>query len=180
MTSTTGTTERSITHVETVYRPGERELAKQVFELLGFRVLDRGGTFFTAMVEPEQTNGSVNACYSSEVTAEQWALESELQRQAGDAVERFRTGRRTVPQRSFHFGFRVGEQGQQDALVERVRAAGEAGDLAGRVGVDGVFRPGDPGALAPNMVQAFVWTDVIASGLLTLGQYVEIQWHLGG
>jgi hypothetical protein len=28
------------------------------------------------------------------------------------------------------------------------------------------------------MAQAFVWTDVMASGLLTIGQHIELQWHL--
>jgi hypothetical protein len=27
-------------------------------------------------------------------------------------------------------------------------------------------------------VQAFVWTDVVAAGLLSMGQHVEVQWHL--
>ncbi len=28
------------------------------------------------------------------------------------------------------------------------------------------------------MVQMFIWTDIVASGLLTLGQHIEVQWHL--
>ena len=51
-------------------------------------------------------------------------------------------------------------------------------ELDGRVTVSGVFFPGDPGAYTDRMAQAFVWTDVIASGLLTIGQHVELQWHL--
>ena len=38
--------------------------------------------------------------------------------------------------------------------------------------------PGDPGAYTDRMAQAFVWTDVMASGLLTIGQHIELQWHL--
>lgn len=45
--------------------------------------------------------------------------------------------------------------------------------------VAAVFGPGDPGAVVDTMVQAFVWTDVIASGLLTIGQHIELQWQLG-
>jgi hypothetical protein len=51
-------------------------------------------------------------------------------------------------------------------------------ELAGRVSVSGVFRPGDPGSYTDTMVQAFVRTDVIASGLLTFGQHVELQWQV--
>ena len=42
MTDDQMTTQRP-NHVEMVHRPGERELAARVFELLGMRVLDRGG-----------------------------------------------------------------------------------------------------------------------------------------
>jgi hypothetical protein len=28
------------------------------------------------------------------------------------------------------------------------------------------------------MIQAFVRTDAVAAGLLTLGQLIELQWHL--
>jgi hypothetical protein len=28
------------------------------------------------------------------------------------------------------------------------------------------------------MAQAFVWTDVMASGILTFGQHLELQWHI--
>src|SRR5215468_7806037 len=76
--STTTEPVRRLNHVEMVYRPGERELAGRVFELLGLRVLDRGGTWFTALVDPAVADFSNNACYASEVTPEQWALEQSL------------------------------------------------------------------------------------------------------
>ena len=41
-----------------------------------------------------------------------------------------------------------------------------------------MFLPDEPGALAPNMIQAFVRTDVVAAGMLAFGQYIELQWHL--
>ena len=46
--STTTDPVRRLNHVEMVYRPGERELAGRVFEVLGLRVFDRGGTWFRA------------------------------------------------------------------------------------------------------------------------------------
>ena len=169
---------RRITHVECIHRPAERVLAIELFEVLGCRVVDRGGTFFTAFVEPDESNFSANVFYASEVTPEQWEFELELQRAAPDPIERFASQRRDVPQRSFHFGFRVPDEAGLDAIVKRVQQVGEcAGNLGGRVAVDGVFRPGDPGAIAPNMTQVFVWTDVVACGLLALGQHFEVQWH---
>lgn len=170
--------DQRITHVECIYRPGERALAKRLFELLGCRVVDREGVFFTVFVDPAGVDYSTNVFYASEVTAEQLAFERELTQSAGRAVASFAEIRRGAPQRSFHFGFRVADEATQALLVERVRRASASDDaLRGRVSVDGVFRPQDPGALAPNMTQAFVWTDIVASGLLSLGQHIEIQWH---
>ena len=172
--------DRRLTHVEVLYRPGERELAVKLFALLGCEAVDRGGQFFTSFVEPSSPRDySNNVLYASEVGAEQWSFEQALTAGAGPERETFIAATRREPQRSTHFGFRVPDEPALDALVARVRHAGlEDGDLAGRVAVDGVYRPGDPGAIAPNMVQAFVWTDVVAAGLLSLGQHIEVQWHL--
>lgn len=176
--------QRRINHVEMVYRPGERALAAAFFELLGMRVTDRGGRWFTALADPAGTDGSDNACYASEVTPAQWVLEQTLTEADGDPVGvaalAYREQLRAEPQSSFHFGVRFLDRTDFDATLERVRAAETAGPLAGRVALAGVFDPAAPGALAPNMVQAFVRTDVIAAGLLAFGQHVELQWHLPG
>lgn len=169
---------RSLTHVEFLHAPGERQLAQDLFTLLGCRVVDRGGTFFTAFVEPTGSNYSNNVFYGSEVTPEQWEFEQTLRDRVGPQVDDFVATRRALPQRSFHFGFRVPDESARHEVVERVKAASESGPLAGRVAPAVVFRPGDPGAIAPNMIQSFVWTDVVASGLLTLGQFIEVQLHL--
>jgi hypothetical protein len=172
--------DRRLTHVELLYRPGERDLAAKVLSLLGCDPVDHGGEFFTSFIEPTGARDYMNnVLYASEVGAEQWALEQALVERLGDARDAFVTSMRHTPQRTTHFGFRVADEAALDSLVERVRDAGESDpDLAGRVAVDGVYRPGDPGALATNLVQAFVWTDVVAAGLLSLGQHVEVQWHL--
>ncbi len=183
--TTTGTAHR-LNHVEMVYRPGERALAGRVFELLGMRVLDRGGTWMTALVDPEVADFSNNACYASEVTPEQWTLEQRLAeaihhettdavgRAARDYLERLRS----EPQRSFHFGIRFHSRDDFDATLERVRTVDADPELGGRVTLSAVCHPEDPGAYAPNMIQAFVRTDVVAAGLLAFGQHVELQWHL--
>ena len=69
---------RRLNHVEMVYRPGERELARRVFELLGLRVSDDGGTWMFARIDPAIGDVANNACYASEMTPEQWALEQAL------------------------------------------------------------------------------------------------------
>jgi hypothetical protein len=185
MTTITETGHR-LNHVEMVYRPGERALAGRVFELLGMRVLDRGGTWMTALVDPDVADFSNNACYASEVTPEQWALEQTLasaianddDSRVGDAARGYLDRLRTEPQRSFHFGIRFHSRDDFDATLDRVRAADTDPELAGRVALSRVFHPDEPGAAAPNMIQAFVRTDVVAAGVLAFGQHVELQWHL--
>jgi hypothetical protein len=183
--STTTVPVRRLNHVELVYRPGERELAGRVFEVLGLRVLDRGGTWFTAMVDPEVADFSNNACYASEVTPEQWALEQSLAAaiadrddDVGGTARGYLERLRTEPQRSFHFGIRFHQRDDFDAALERVRAVDDDPELEGRMSLVRVFHPEEPDAAAPNMIQAFVQTDVIAAGLLAFGQHVELQWHV--
>ena len=98
---------------------------------------------------------------------------ADVDRMAGDFIAYYATH---IADRSRPF---PGLEAALDELVSRVRAAGaDDPDLAARVAVDGVYRPGEPGSIAQNMVQAFVWTDVLAAGLLTFGQHIEVQWHL--
>jgi hypothetical protein len=188
--STTTDPNRRLNHVEMVYRPGERELAGRVFELLGMRVLDRGGTWFTSLVDPAVADFSNNACYASEVTPEQWELEQSLAAaitsdegasgdgDVGSTARGYLERLRAEPQRSFHFGIRFHQRDDFDATLDRVRAVDDDPELKGRVSLVRVFHPDEPGAAAPNMIQAFVQTDVVAAGLLAFGQHVELQWHL--
>jgi hypothetical protein len=171
---------RRITHVELLYRPGERALAAKVFTLLGCEAVDRGGQFFTALIDPSAPRDYVeNVLYASEVGPAQWELEQALATGTTEAHAAFIAAMRRSPQHSTHFGFRVPDEPSLDAIVARVERAGrDDPELAGRVAVDGVFRPGEPGSIAPTLVQAFIWTDVVAAGLLTLGQHIEVQWHL--
>lgn len=178
---------RELNHVEMVYRRGERALAARVFELLGLRVIDDGGPWLFALIDPSVADVANNACYASEVTPEQWELERALsssltaQRDAsgvGAAGRAYIERLRSEPQRSFHFGIRFFQRADFDAALERVRAADHDPELKGRIALTGVFHPDDPGTYAPSLIQAFVRTDVVAAGLLAFGQHVELQWHL--
>ena len=96
-----------------------------------------------------------------------------------DASAEYLAHLQSHPQRSCHFGIRYPSVEALDAALERIEHVSETNpDLEGRVSVSGVFRPGDPGSYTDTMVQAFVRTDVIASGLLTFGQHVELQWQV--
>lgn len=171
---------RRLNHVELLYRPGERELALRLFEVLGCEPVDRGSHWFTALVDPHGERDFVNnTLYASEVPAAQWAFEQSVLQAAGPERDAYVEGLRVAPQYSTHFGIHVADEAEFEDTLDRIRAAGASDEqLAGRIALDGVYRPGEPGAIAPNMVQAFAWTDVVAAGLLCLGQHIEIQWQL--
>ncbi len=151
-------TRRQLNHVEMVYRPGERALAARVFELLGMRVADHGGEWFFSLIDPAVADVANNACYASQVTPEQWALEQALEAtidepsddELGSVARTYLARLRAEPQRSFHFGIRYFAREDFDATLERVRAAESDAELAGRVALIGVFHPDDPGTLAPT------------------------------
>ncbi len=189
--SSTYSAGRALNHMELVYRPGERALAARVFEMLGMRVRDQGGTWITAFVDPDVTDVTNKACYASEVTAEQWVFEQALgaaidvsenepssPAEIGPAGRAYVNRLRADPQHSSHFGIRYKARDDFDATLDRVRQAADDPELSGRIALIGVYQPDEPGALAPNMIQAFVRTDAVAAGLLTLGQLIELQWHL--
>jgi hypothetical protein len=175
---------RLLNHMEFVYRPGERKLAVAVLEVLGFVVHDGGGEFLAACVDPRAPDIIDNACYASQVTPQQWAFEEQLAKALGapDSLGRTYAGYHDLltrePQRAMHFGIHTSTLEDLEAVVERVRNIKKTHpELEGRVSVSGVFYPGEPGSLAPNIVQSFFYTDVLASGLLTVGQHIEIQWY---
>ncbi|MCF2533585.1 hypothetical protein [Yinghuangia soli] len=174
---------RRITHAELVHRPGERALAARVFELLGCRVKDRGGHWFTAFVDPAVEDYTTNTLYASEVTPGQWAFEQTLAgRLTGDlaaTADVWTAHVRANPQYSFHFGMRLPtREALEQAIVDIEAAAKSDPELAGRISISGVYRPEDPGAATDTMMQVFVHTDVLACGLLTFGQHIELQWHV--
>ena len=170
-----------LNHVELVYAPGERGLAHRFFELLGATVIETGNKFLIVKMAGDG-NGLDNVLYASEVTEHQWALELQLRAALSatgtlsEAAGSYRQRMQLEPQTSSHFGFRIDDK---DVYEQRLRAIDEAGKddpfLAGRVELSGVFRPGDPGSLTDIMIQAFVHTDIVASGILAFGQFVEIQ-----
>jgi len=184
VTTTSTIPTRALNHVELVYAPGERPLARALFELLGCEVRDSGGPFLSAKIAPGQDDIVNNVMYASEVTAEQWVLEQALRAAIDDgplsvpATDYF-DSLRGHPQRSCHFGIRYPSSEALDETLDRIEhVAAHAPELVGRVAVSGVFRPGDPGSYTDTMTQSFVRTDVVASGLLAFGQHIELQWQV--
>jgi hypothetical protein len=109
------------------------------------------------------------------------AVESEgpsIEADLGAAARQYLRRIDDEPQRTFHFGIRFYSRDDFEAALDRIRGATAEDDLSGRVALSGVYYPDEPGAYAPNMIQAFVKTDVVASGLLAFGQHIELQWHI--
>ena len=180
--------ERVLSHSELVYAPGERALAADLFRAIGCRVLDprtdecplelgpAAEPYLVIFVDPKATDLFDNVLYASEVPAEQWAFEQalraamergELRRTFGAFAESFRR----FPQGLTHLGIGVTE-----AQLERaVKSIAETPELAKRVEVAGPYRPGEPGAVDPRVIQAFLRTDIVSSGLLCAGQQLELQ-----
>lgn len=172
-----------LNHVEFVYRPAERDLVLALFDLLGFEAQDRqNGRFLLGVVDPTTFNAVDNDNYlaGSEVRPEQWAFDQALaealhQAPLATAFGEYQALLGRAPQWGMHFGIHFGSRERWEASVARIREVeAHAPALAGRMRLCGVYRPGEPDAVA-SIPQAFVWTDVIASGSLALGQRLELS-----
>jgi hypothetical protein len=173
---------RRLNHVEFVHRPGERDLVFALFDLLGletFEVMD--GEVLIGVVDPPsfQLMDNDNYLAGREVRPEQWAFDQALaEALAGQTLAaplaRFQDFLTQKPHWGMHFGFHLSSPDNWEASVARLEDIDKhAPSLSGRVRLLKVFRRGDAGA--PSVLhQAFLWTDVIASGSLALGQRIEL------
>lgn len=170
-------------HAELIYAPGERALAQRFFEALGCEVMETGGPYLVVKLDPKSENFYDNVLYVSEMVEEQRELEAILKRgldaksELGDRHKKFVACFERQPQRTTHLGFRLTSTEELDRVLGRLEVLGQ--ELPGRVTVPRVIRPGDEDSLDPHLIQAFVRTDICASGLLCLGQHFELQVPLG-
>jgi hypothetical protein len=174
-----------LNHLEMLYQPGERELAVQFCEALGWQVIDTpqktemGSTYMIVRFEPAESEYQDNVMYLSEMRPEHVHLENTLSAVRADradlqaAVDRYIAKAKTRPHGIPHFGVRYLSFDGVQATVDRLQASLPT-ELSSRVAVQ-VVRPGDPGALTNDLIQAFVYTDLICTGLFTLGQLIELQ-----
>ena len=82
-----------------------------------------------------------------------------------------------TPQAMTHFGVAYPSAEEVDEAMEKLASNP---DLKDRISLSNVFRPGGPGSVDDRVVQAFVYTDIIAVGLLCAGQQIELQVRLDG
>jgi hypothetical protein len=173
-----------LSHVEAVYRPGDRHLAIALFEALGCKTYDTGTpslsgkTYVSAHPDPS-VRGLDDVIYLSEMTAEQSRLEDVLRRCIESDAElraaraEFRELASAKPFGLSHIAVRYPDyaslervlDGLEDRLLPEIRERS----------VVKVFRPGDAGEITWDSVQAFIYTDVAASGVSAFGQVFELS-----
>ena len=171
-----------LNHVEFVHRPGERALVFALFDLLGFKTYEVwDGQIVIGVIDPPTFDeaDNENVLTGCEVRTEQWAFDQALekalrQQPLAEPYAGYQGLLAQYPHWGMHFGIRLHSPEKWEAAVACFADVEKhAPALKERVRLMKVFRPGDadaPGGLR----QAFVWTDVIASGSLALGQRIEL------
>lgn len=174
-----------LNHVETLYRPGERELAIELAEALGCAVTDTGfkgdgvDTFIAAHPNPDDQDPQNNAFYMSQIRPEQLALEDRLKKMSEQdqflaaALEGYRGAARTKPFGVPHFALRYRSREGVAAAEARI-TANLMPKLKDRLHLR-VFYPGDADAAVGKSVQGFLHQDVVVSGSFLMGQIIELQ-----
>jgi hypothetical protein len=174
-----------LSHVETLYRPGERELAIELVEALGCAVTDTGfkgdgaDTFLAVHPNPDDQDVQNNAFYMSQIRPEQLAVEQRLgqfaQQDRAFAAELtgYREAARSKPFGVPHFALRY-RGGEAVKQAEARINAGIGRKLGDRIHLR-VFYPEDPDAAVGNSIQGFLHQDVVVSGSFLMGQIIELQ-----
>ena len=174
--------DRRLNHVEFVHPPGEREHVLALFRLLGFETEILGGEIILGIVDPptfKKVNND-NVLAGREVRPEQWVFDQALaaalrQKPLQEAYDGYKDLLSRKPQWGMHFGINFSTLAKWEAAVDRVRNVEKhAPILKDRLRLTAVFRPDDPEP-ASTVHQAFLWTDVLASGSLALGQRIELS-----
>jgi hypothetical protein len=171
--------------VATFYQPGEQHLAVKVYEALGCRVSDT--TFgernqgLVIHVEPDDDDPVNNVIYAAEVSPVQWQFEQELRGAIGEreplakAFTTYGAQREHQPESVTHFGIRYSSFAKLKNALKQI-AEDLDPELHGRLKVVQVSHlPAGTSFLTEDVISAFVVTDVVAAGLLTLGQTIELQ-----
>lgn len=172
-----------LSHVEAIYRPGERQLAIDLFEALGCRTIDTGSkspagsTYISVHPDPNDRSHD-NVLYLSEMPVQQRGLEDLLQARMDTDPELHaarETYRGMADEKPFGLShvalrypsFEVMEQVLK-GLEERLTP-----ELRSRVLLK-VFRPGDSEDIGWDSIQAFVYTDLAVCGISAFGQVFEL------
>lgn len=174
-----------LNHIEALYRPGERELAIDLAEALGCAISDTGfkgdgaDTFLAVHPNPDDRNAQNNVFYMSQIRPEQLALEERLRDLArqdsnlADDLKSYSHAARTKPFGVPHFSLRYPSGQAVEEVASRIEKSLKQ-RLADRLHFR-IFRPEDADAAVANLIQGFLYQDVIVSGSFLMGQLIELQ-----
>jgi hypothetical protein len=177
-------TGRRLNHVEFAHRPGESALAIMLFEALGCscETIDTPPYGKYIVVSLDGSPHGENDMFVSQAEPEQLALEDAIadavaaRPDLARAVAGFRGLQRDKAFRATHIGLRIPNVAALDTVIARLGALAEA-QLAGRIELGLVMErsPEEARATSSPIKQIWVWTDVISTGLLAVGQQMELQ-----
>lgn len=176
------TSDHLLNHVELFHRPGEGALAVTFFETIGCTVIDitkafgASSTYYCVFPGKGEADPLNNVLYVSQVRGEH-PLEVLFESRQDDpevaaALEQC-TAMRSTPGKASHFGLRYPTFDDVEAAFDRVQNQLPA-ELAGRVTTVAPF-PLTLGELGTEVIQGFVHTDVVGTGLFPFGQLIELQ-----
>jgi hypothetical protein len=172
-----------LSHVEAVYRPGDRQLAIDLFEALGCRTIETdtrsiaGGTYVSVHPDPMDRSFD-NVIYLSEMPAQQHRLETVLaeaiasNEELRSSREHYRSLADDHPYSLCHIALRYPSfqvidevlAGIEDRLTPEMKARSTLK----------VLRPGDDDHVGFDSIQAFLYTDIAVSGISAFGQVFEM------
>lgn len=172
-------------HVAAVYRPGERDIAVEFVEALGCVAADTqgqadsGSPFISVHPNHGDRDPLNNVFYLSQMMPQQFALEQALKQQMdgnlalSDAFKAYLEAMLASPASIPHFALNFPSMAALEPVLAHL-AKGLQPTLADRVRLK-VFRPGDAGAMGQDCTIAFIYTDIIVSGVGGFGQLIELQ-----
>ncbi len=170
---------RRLNHVEFAHRPGEGELAVGLFEALGCEcsVVDSPPYGKYIVVSLDGSPHGENDMFASQAEPEQLAFEEAIVGlMPGEAARGFRALQQQRPFRASHIGLRIPSVAALEAAIARLEEL-RGGALAGRLELGfGMERTLEEARATDTPIrQLWIWTDVISTGLLAVGQQIELQ-----
>jgi len=203
----TAGTAKTLGHLALHYRAGDGDLVVRLFSGLGLRVEDlapgrNGDRFFKIVLDPGVEDGFFFAATAApaQLAFEDAMTEACRARDGAAALAAYRASRVSDPEAGFHIAVRYDslealeravlsmETARSDeprlagrlALTRFKARAGQDLDVDARMAASPAFRPDDREAFGDKVVQVFLNTDVVAGGLLSLGQTFELTYHFPG
>lgn len=173
-----------MSHVEAAYRPGDRQLAIDLFEAMGCKTYETGtiglaGSTYVSVHPDPAERGMDNVIYLSEMTDQQSRLE-EVLRQRVETDGELRAARDAYrglagekPFGLSHIAVRYPSY----EVLEQVLAGLDAKltpEMKARSVVK-IFRPGDAEEIQWESIQAFIYTDIAVAGISAFGQVYELS-----